>query len=268
MGVGMGVGMRVAVGMLEEQVSDRQRLGEEVDVGPTPAPVLVRQLGRPRQAGGERERDRAEAGGDAASGAHGAPRRIRAFAPALQRVRRRVAAPSACLDAAAERRVFLTPPWSASIVRPRVSDFSQSYSTRIAAPMAECFAVLTDFAAYPQWSGPVRECRVLDRHPDGLARRVAFALDFTLKTVRYVLEYAYDAPRGARWHLVEGDLKAVEGSYRFVETGDHTEATCSQAVDIGFWVPGPLRRPFEQKALRDSVEEFKRAVEARAANRS
>ena len=145
-----------------------------------------------------------------------------------------------------------------------MADFSQSYSTRIAAPMTDCFAVLTEFAAYPSWSAPVKECRVLDHHSDGLPRRVAFALDFTLKTVRYVLEYTYDPPRSAHWHLVEGDVTAVEGSYRFAESGAHTDATCSQAIDIGFWIPGPLRRTFEKKALRDSVEEFRRAVEARS----
>ena len=146
-----------------------------------------------------------------------------------------------------------------------MSDFSQSYATEIAGSLEDCFAVLTDFEAYPRWSGPVTECRIVDRHADGLPRRVAFTLDMTLKTVHYTLEYTWEPPRGGRWKLVEGDVKDVEGSYRFEPLGrGRTRATCSQAVDIGFWVPGPLRRPFEQKALRDSVEEFKRAVESRA----
>jgi hypothetical protein len=145
-----------------------------------------------------------------------------------------------------------------------VSDFSQSYSTEVAGSVEDCFAVLTDFETYPDWSGPVTECRVLDRHPDGLPRRVAFSLDMTLKTIRYTLEYTWDPPHGGQWRLVEGDVKDVQGTYRFTPAGARTSATCSQAVDIGFWVPGPIRRPFEQKALRDSVEEFKQAVEARA----
>jgi ribosome-associated toxin RatA of RatAB toxin-antitoxin module len=144
-----------------------------------------------------------------------------------------------------------------------MGEFRQSYSTLVSASAADCFAVLTDFPTYPEWSGPVRECRVLDRHPDGLPRRVAFALDFTLKTVRYVLEYTYQSPHQARWHLVEGDVKDVQGSYEFRERGAQIEATCTQEIDVGFWVPGPLRRTFEGKALRDSVEEFRRAVEAR-----
>ena len=144
-----------------------------------------------------------------------------------------------------------------------MSDFTQSYSVEVAGTPEDCFAVLCEFDEYPRWSTPVQECRVVDRHPDGLARRVAFALDMTVKTLRYVLEYTFDPPHGATWRLVEGDVKSVEGSYRFEPAGDRTKATCTQAIDIGFWVPGPIRRPIEQKALRDSVEEFKKAVEAR-----
>ena len=145
-----------------------------------------------------------------------------------------------------------------------MSDFTQSHSVSVAGSVDDCFAVLTDFAAYPTWAGPVTECEVLDRYPDGLPRRVSFALDMTVKTLRYVLEYSYDPPHGARWHLVEGDVKSVEGTYRFEPAGAQTNATCTQAIDVGFWVPGPIRRPLEQKALRDSVEEFRRAVETRS----
>ena len=146
-----------------------------------------------------------------------------------------------------------------------MSDFSQSYSTEVAGSVDDCFAVLTDFDAYPRWSSPVTECRVLDRHPDGLPCRVAFALDMTLKTVRYTLEYTWEPPHTGRWRLVESpDVRDVQGSYHFEKAGGRTKATCSQTIDIGFWVPGPIRRPFEQKALRDSVEEFRKAVESRA----
>src|SRR5947208_4268035 len=119
---------------------------------------------------------------------------------------------------------------------PAVSDFSQSHSVEIAGSLEDCFAVLTDFEAYPSWSGPVTECRILDRHPDGLPRRVAFSLDMTLKTIRYTLEYTWEPPHTGRWRLVEGDIKDVQGTYHFEQAGARTKATCSQAVDIGFWV--------------------------------
>jgi uncharacterized membrane protein len=143
------------------------------------------------------------------------------------------------------------------------SEVRQSYSTTVAGTIDDCFAVLIDFEAYPQWSSRIRKCRVLERHPDGLAKRVEFILDMTIKTIRYVLDYAYERPTGATWRLVEGDVKDVEGSYHFDETPAGVTATCSQAVDLGFWVPGFIRSLAEAEALRLSVEEFKRAVESR-----
>ena len=144
-----------------------------------------------------------------------------------------------------------------------MGDYTQSYSTEISASVDECFTVLVDFEAYPSWSSPIRGCTIIDRHPDGLARRVEFQLDMTIKTIRYVLEYNYDAPNGARWRLVEGDVRGVEGTYRFETEGDRTAATCTQSIDLGFWIPGFVRRSFEQRALRESVEEFRKAVEQR-----
>ena len=145
-----------------------------------------------------------------------------------------------------------------------MSEYSQTYSATIAAPAAACFAVLVDFDAYPRWSSPITACRVLDRHEGGLPRRVDFNLDMGIKTLHYVLEYTWDPPQGARWKLVEGDVRGVTGSYRFEEAGGQTRATCTQEIDLGFWVPGFIRSTFEKKALRDSVEELKRAVEARS----
>ena len=146
-----------------------------------------------------------------------------------------------------------------------MSDYRQSYSADVNGSVADCFAVLTEFEAYPEWSGPIKKCVVLERHPDRLARTVAFELDMLgLKTVRYTLEYHYEPPKGGHWSLVEGDPKNIQGSYTFEDRGGgRTKATCTQEVDIGFWVPGPLRRVVEQRALRESVEDFKKAVEAR-----
>jgi len=147
-----------------------------------------------------------------------------------------------------------------------VSDVSQTYATDVAASPQHCFDVLVDFADYPRWSSPITECEVIERWPDGLPKRVAFALDMTIRTIRYVLEYHWTPPEGGTWRMVSGDLAGVEGEYRFTPLPDgRTRATCSQAIDLGFWLPGFLRSTAEKKALRDSVEEFRAAAEARAA---
>jgi uncharacterized membrane protein len=144
-------------------------------------------------------------------------------------------------------------------------DHQQSFSTPIDAPVELCYAAIADFEAYPTWSGPVTSITVLDRHPDGRARRVEFVVDMKLREVRYVLEYTWHPPNRLTWKMTEGDLADIEGSYVFETDGPgRTTATCSQAISLGFWVPSIILKPIEQTALRQSVLEFKAEAERRA----
>jgi len=141
----------------------------------------------------------------------------------------------------------------------------QEFSTEIAASVEQCFATITDFERYPEWFSSIVKSRVVERYPDGLAKRIEFHLDMKLKTVRYVLDYSYDKPTHLTWTAVDGDVEAVEGEYEFEKLGPHaSRATCRQAVSLGFWVPGPIRRLIERQALEQSVLEFKAAAEAAA----
>jgi hypothetical protein len=143
-----------------------------------------------------------------------------------------------------------------------MAEAQQSHSAEVDASIERCIEVLLDFERYPEWSGPISEARVLERDAEGRGSRVAFALDMKIRTVRYTLAYEFELPERATWSLVAGDVAGIVGEYRFERLGKKsTRATCSQAVDLGFWIPGPLRRVFEKQALRDSVEDFKRAAE-------
>ena len=145
---------------------------------------------------------------------------------------------------------------------PAMADVQQSFTTPIAAPLPLCYAAIADFEAYPTWSSPITSTTVLDRHADGQPRRVEFVVDMKIRTVRYVLEYTWHPPNRLTWKMVEGDLASIEGSYVFKAKGpNRTTATCSQAISLGFWVPGLILRPLEQTALRQSVLEFKTEAE-------
>jgi hypothetical protein len=149
-----------------------------------------------------------------------------------------------------------------------MGDVRQSFSTPIEAPADLCYAAIADFDAYPSWSSPITQIAVLDRHPDGFANRVEFFLDMKLRTVRYILEYTWSPPHQLDWTYGGGDLEDIVGSYIFEPIDPRrTNATCSQAVALGFWVPGILRRTLEATALRQSVLEFKAEAERRAAAR-
>ncbi len=142
---------------------------------------------------------------------------------------------------------------------------AQEFSTEVQASLAQCFATITQFDSYPDWFSTVQRTKVLSRHANRLAKRVEFHVDMKLKTVRYVLEYEYEKPARLTWKAVDGDIEAIEGSYDFEKLGPTlTQATCRQAVSLGFWVPGPLRAIIEHQALKQSVLEFKAAAEQAA----
>jgi ribosome-associated toxin RatA of RatAB toxin-antitoxin module len=145
-------------------------------------------------------------------------------------------------------------------------DAAQEVSVEIAASLAECFAAVLDFERYPEWSSAVSTARVRERGKDGVGRIVEFSIDARIRTIRYVLEYAAKPPAELTWHAVEGDIESIEGYYHFRKLGPtRTEATCRQEIQLGFWLPGPLRKLAERTALKQSVTEFKAEVERRRA---
>jgi len=144
----------------------------------------------------------------------------------------------------------------------------QSHVEVVEAPIEVCFETIVDFAHYPEWFSGISTAEVLESDPVAGTWTVRYGLDMILKTIRYTLEYRSRRPHELTWKLVAGDVSDVEGIYTFTSLEpDLTEAECRQAVDVGFWIPGPLRRTFERSAVADSVREFKAAAEARVRQR-
>lgn len=142
---------------------------------------------------------------------------------------------------------------------------SQSHTEVVRAPIELCFDTLVDFDRYPDWFRVIRTATVEMAEPEAGRWRVRYELDAILKTITYTLAYESERPGLLTWKMTEGDLKAIEGRYDLVELEPGlVEATCTQALDVGMWVPGIVRRAFERSAVADSVREFKQAAEARA----
>jgi len=140
---------------------------------------------------------------------------------------------------------------------------SQTHSEVIHAPIQACFDAIVDFARYPEWFSGISASEILAADPSAQRWTVRYELNMVIKTISYTLAYEADAPHSIRWKLVEGDVNGIEGSYLLEALeADVTEACCTQSVDIGFWIPGPIKRTFEKTALVDSVRELKAAVEA------
>jgi len=143
----------------------------------------------------------------------------------------------------------------------------QSHIEVVHAPIELCFDTIVDFECYPDWFSGISTAKILERDDRGGRWTVEYQLHMIIKTISYTLAYESERPGSLTWKLVAGDVTDVQGSYRFTQLERNlTEAECTQGVDIGFWIPGPLKRTFERTALADSVREFKKAAEARAGN--
>lgn len=142
---------------------------------------------------------------------------------------------------------------------------SRSHTEVVRAPIDLCFDTLVDFPNYPKWFRVIRTATVESADPAAGLWRVRYELDAILKTITYTLAYESRRPTLLTWKMTTGDLSAIEGRYDLLELEPGlTEATCTQAIDVGMWVPGMVRRAFERSAVEDSVREFKIAAEDRA----
>lgn len=127
----------------------------------------------------------------------------------------------------------------------------------------EIFHVATDFEAYPEWNANIKKVEIKETDTDGRATKVWMQVDAKVKTVTYTLAYDYsEAPEAFSWDLIEGDVKALSGSYRFDEFDDVTEVQYETSLDPGFPIPGFLKRQGEKQIAKGALQDLKKRVES------
>jgi hypothetical protein len=133
---------------------------------------------------------------------------------------------------------------------------------------ARCFAVASEFEAYPQWTSDVKQVTVLERDALGRGTRVEYYVSGLGRRVRYVLDYDFtDAPAAFSWSMVEGDLlRALDGRYAFApngaspdEGGTHVDYTLR--VDLAVPLPGLVKRRASGMIMGNALRDLRRAVE-------
>lgn len=136
-------------------------------------------------------------------------------------------------------------------------------SITIAAPAAAIMAVIADFDSYPAWTGSVKKAEVLERGPDGLARRVAFTLDAGVMRDQYELAYTWSGAARVDWVLVRGQLmRSQQGSYVLApEPAGHTLVTYSLSVDLAIPMLGLLKPKAERMVMDAALKRLKQRVE-------
>ncbi|HVF54152.1 MAG TPA: SRPBCC family protein [Actinomycetota bacterium] len=134
-------------------------------------------------------------------------------------------------------------------------------SIDIEARADELFQAAIDFESYPSWADGVKKVEVKERDDEGRPLKVWWQVDAKVKTITYTLQYDYSsAPESFSWKLVEGDLNSLEGSYTFDEFGDTTDVTYEMTADLGFPVPGFIKRQGEKQIVRTALEGLKKRV--------
>jgi ribosome-associated toxin RatA of RatAB toxin-antitoxin module len=151
-----------------------------------------------------------------------------------------------------------------------VADLDGTRSIEISATSERCFAIAADLEHVPEWHGAMTTVEVLERDRDGRATLVESEMDASITRVRMRLRFSYDEPTGVRWTRESGDLRSLDGSWRFEERGDGlTLATYTLEIGVGRrlallvrTVRGPVRDRVESLLVNRPVEGLKARAEA------
>ena len=144
-----------------------------------------------------------------------------------------------------------------------MADDSTGLTEVVNAPVDKIVDALTSFETFPEWQGAVMECEVLERDDEGRGSLVRMKVDAKVRKVEYVVRYSYDLPDSLGWEQVSGDLKENTGKYTFAPRDDgSTDVTVDIVAEVGFFVPGPMKKLIREQSLKNSIRELKKRVEA------
>lgn len=135
---------------------------------------------------------------------------------------------------------------------------SASLSITIGAPLDTCYAIATDFEAYPEWARDVKEAIVRTRDDEGRATQVEFRASALGRSTHYTLAYDYsEAPAKLSWSMVRGDImRAIDGAYSFSAVDGGTEVRYDLSIELVVPLPGFVKRRAEVRIL-NTVKELK-----------
>lgn len=116
---------------------------------------------------------------------------------------------------------------------------------------ARCYEIAAHLERAHEWQPGLREVEVLERDAEGRALVVATEVDAKVKVIRARLRFAYSPTDHIGWVQDEGDLRSLDGSWRFEELGGgRARATYALAADPGRMLGMLLRGPAEAR-VRD-----------------
>ncbi|HEX8004351.1 MAG TPA: SRPBCC family protein [Mycobacteriales bacterium] len=138
-----------------------------------------------------------------------------------------------------------------------------SSSIVIDAAPADVMAVISDFAAYPEWAGFIKTAEVLSTGADGRADKARFVVDAGVMKADYTLRYTYDGDQRISWDLESGTLKENRGSYTLKPQDGGTHVTYELTIDAGIPMLGMFKRKAEKVVMDTALKDLKKRVEGR-----
>jgi len=131
------------------------------------------------------------------------------------------------------------------------------------APAEKIIAALTGFDVFAEWQANGMECEVLERDADGRGTLIRMKVDGKVKKLDTVVRYSYDLPHGFSWVQESGDFKEYTATYRFTPREDGgTDVNVDIVAEVGFFVPGPMKKLIREQSLKNAMRELKRHVES------
>lgn len=144
------------------------------------------------------------------------------------------------------------------------------HTVEIEAPLDRVFAVAADVANSPVWQPSLESVEVLESDAEGRPTLVETKADAVVKKTTQTLRFEYSGgPTGMSWEQESGDVKSLEGSWKFTELGSgRTEATYALTVDpgrmLGMLMRGPVESKVKEHLTRGAAEGLKEHVENNA----
>lgn len=136
-------------------------------------------------------------------------------------------------------------------------------SIDIAAAPEAVLRVITDFEAYPQWTGEVKEVRIEERDDAGRATKAWYRMDAGALRDEHTLAYEYPSDTEVRWTLVSSNMmRALDGAYVVAATDAGSHVTYQLAVDVKLPMVGLLKRKMEKLIIDRALSGLKKRVEA------
>ncbi len=151
-----------------------------------------------------------------------------------------------------------------------MSTVGGSASTEIEAPIAAVYKVAADVEGSPRWQPEIKLAECVEHDDEGNQVLVHMETDAKVRRLGSEIRFSYEAPSRISWVQEDGDLKAVEGSWKLEQLDSgRTRVTYQLEVDLGrrlgLLIRGPLVGVLRGQLVDTMPEKLKRFMESGSA---